>query len=97
MKIENSRTADVQSETAYLAHHFTLSCRVPIILSAPGNELSDDIPVQFIRHVPQKITRGDGGLIGTPSVDHTVRIMAKNLLLKGVEGLVELQSSMARG
>ena len=96
MKIENSRTADVQGETAYLAHHFPLSCRVPIILSAPRNKLGGDVPVQFIRHVPQKITRGEEGLIGTPSVDHTVRILVKDLLLKGVEGLVELQSSMAR-
>ena len=97
MKIENSGTADVQGETAYLAHDFTLSCRVPIILGAPRNKLSDDVPVQLVRHVPQKITRGDEGLIGTPSVDHTVRIVLKDLLLKGVQGLVELQSSMTRG
>ena len=97
MKIENGGTADVQGETAYLAHHFALSCCVPIILSAPRNKLGDDVPVQFIRHVLQKITRGDGGLIGTPSVDHTVRIIVKDLFLEGVQGLVELQSSMASG
>ena len=84
MKIENSRTADVQSETAYLTHHFAVSCFVPIILSAPRNKLGDDVSVQFIRHVPQKITRGDEGLIGTPSVNHTVRIIVKDLFLEGI-------------
>ena len=97
MKIENGGTADVQGESVYLAHHFALSCCVPIILSAPRNKLGDDVPVQLIRHVPQKITHGDEGLIGTTSVDHTVRIIVKDLLLKGVQGLIELEPSMARG
>ena len=97
MKIENGGATDVQGESTYIGHHFTVSYRVPVILIAPRNKLGDDVPVQFIGHVPQKFTCGDGGLIGTPSVDHTVRIIVKDLLLKGVEGFVELQSSMARG
>ena len=36
-------------------------------------------------------------MTGTPSVDHTVRIIVKDLFLEGVQGLVELQSSMASG
>ena len=43
------------------------------------------------------MTRVDGGLVETPSANHAVRIVVKDLLLKGVEGLVELQSSMAHG
>ena len=97
MTIENGGATDVQGESTYFAHHFALSCRVPIVLSAPRNKLGDDVPVQFIRHVPQKITRGDGGLIGTPSVDHTVHIIVKDLLLKSIEGLIEFEPSMTRG
>ena len=33
------------------------------------------------------MTRVDGGLVGTPSANHAVRIVVKDLLLKGVEGL----------
>ena len=40
------------------------------------------------------MTGGDGGLIGTPSINHTVRIIVKDLFL---EGVIELQSTMARG
>ena len=97
MKIEDSGTADVQRETAYLAHHFASTGLVPIILGAPGNKLGDDVPVQFIRHVPQKIARGDRGLTGTPLVHHTIRVVIQDLLLEGVQGLVELESSMAGG
>ena len=35
-------------------------------------------------------------MIGTPSVDHTVRIIVKDLFLEGVQRLVELEPSMAR-
>ena len=97
MEIKNRRSADVQRETAYLAHYFACASRVPIILGAPRNELGDDVSVQFIGHVPQKITRGNRGLIGTPLVHNTIGIIVKDLLLKGVEGLVELEPSMARG
>ena len=97
MKIENGGAADVQSETEYLAHHVTCAGRVPIILGTPRNKLGDDVPIYFIRHVPQKITRGNGGLTGTPSVDHTVRIIVKDLLLKGVERLVEFQPGVTGG
>ena len=97
MKIENSGASDVQRETAYPANHFSSSGLVPIILGASRNELGDDVPVEFIRHVPQKITFGDGGLTGTPLVHDTIGIEIKDLLLKGVQGLVELEPSMARG
>ena len=96
MKIENSGASDVQRETAYLANHFSSTGLVPIILGASRNELGDDVPVEFIRHVPQKITFGDGGLTGTPLVHDTIGIEIKDLLLKGVQGLVELEPSMAR-
>ena len=96
MEIKNRRSADVQRETAYLAHYFACASRVPIILGAPRNELGDDVSVQFIGHVPQKITRGNGGLTGTPSINHAVRIVVKDLLLKDVQRLVELEPSMAR-
>ena len=36
-------------------------------------------------------------MIGTPSVDHTVRIIVKDLFLEGVQRLIELEPSMARG
>ena len=97
MKIKNGGPPNIQRETADLAHHFTCASRVPIILGAPRNKLSDDVSVQFIGHVPQKIPGGNTGLTWTPLVHHTVRIVVKHLLLKGVEGLVELEPSMARG
>ena len=70
---------------------------IPIILGATGSELGDDITVQFIHHVAQKIPDGDAGLTGTPLVHDTVGIIVKDLLLKGVEGLVEFEPSMTRG
>ena len=96
MKIENSGTTDVQSETADLAHHFASTGLVPIILSAPGNKLSDDVSIQFVRHVPQKIPGGNTGLTGTPLVHDAICVIVEDLLLKGVQRLVELESSMAR-
>ena len=84
LKIQDSCAANIQGESSDLTHHFTLPCRVPVILSASRNELGDDVTIQFVGHVPQKITCGDGGLTRTPSVDHTVRVIIKHLLLKGV-------------
>ena len=84
MKIEDSGAADVQGETPYLANDFTSTGLVPIILGTPQNELGDKVTIYFIRHVPQKITCGDGGLIGTPFVDHTVCVVIKDLLLESV-------------
>ena len=97
MKIKNGRPPNVQRETADLAHHFTSTGRVPIILGAPRNELGDDVPIQFIRHVPEKIPSGNTGLTGTPLVHYTVGIIVEDLLLEGVQGLIELESSMTRG
>ena len=97
MEIEDGGAADVQGETAYLTHHFACAGRIPIILSAPRNKLSDDVSVQFIRHVPQKIADGNAGLAKTPLVHDTVGIIVEDLLLKGIEGLVEFEPSMARG
>ena len=84
LKIENGRPADVQGETAYLTHHFAATGLVPIILGAPRNKLGDDVSVQFIRHVPEKIPGGNAGLTGTTLVHHTICIVVKDLLLKGV-------------
>ena len=84
LKIQDSCAANIQGESSDLTHHFALPCRVPIVLSAPRIELGDEIPVQFIRHVPQKITYGDGGLTRTPSVDRIVRVIIKHLSLEGV-------------
>ena len=50
-----------------------------------------------MRHVPQIINRGDGGLTLTPSVDHTVRVIVKDLLLEGVQRLVEFQPGVTGG
>ena len=94
---EDGGAADVQRETTYLTHHFTSTGLVPIILGAPGNELSDDVPVQFIRHTSQKIADGNAGWARTPLVHDTVGIIVEDLLLKGVEGLVEFEPSMTRG
>ena len=96
MKIENGRPPDVQRETADLAHHFTSTGRVPIILGAPRNELGDNVPIQFIRHIPQKIPGGNTGLTGTPLVHDAICVIVEDLLLKGVQRLVELESSMTR-
>ena len=84
LKIQDNCAANISGESLDLTHPFTLPCRVPIVLSAPRNEIGDDIPVQFIHPVPQKITCGDGGLARTPSVDHTVLVIIKYLLLEGV-------------
>ena len=97
MEIEDGRPADVQGETAYLTHHFTSTGLVPIIFCAPRNELGDDVPVHFIRHISQKIPDGNAGLARTPLVHDTVGIIVEDLVLKGVEGLVEFEPSMARG
>ena len=97
MKIKNGGPPNIQGETADLTHHFACASRVPIILSTPRNKLGDDVSVQFIRHIPQKIARGDRGLTWTPAVNDTVRVIVKDLLLEGVQGLIELESCMARG
>ena len=47
--------------------------------------------------ISQKITDGDVRLTRTPFFYHTVGIIVKDLLLKGVEGLVEFEPSMTRG
>ena len=97
MKIKNSGAADAQSKTAYLAYHFACTCCIPIILGASRNKLGDDVSIQLVRHVPEKIPGGNAGLTRTPLVHHTVRIVIEDLLLEGVQGLVKLQSSMAGG
>ena len=97
MEVEDSPPTDVQRETAYLTHHFAPTGLVPIILGAPENKLGIDVPVQFIGHVPQKIPGGNAGLTGTPLVHHTICIIVEDLLLKGVQGLVELEPSMTGG
>ena len=48
LKIQDSCPAIIQGESSDLTHHFTLPCRVPIVLGAPRNELCNDIPIQFI-------------------------------------------------
>ena len=63
----------------------------------PRHELGNDAPLQLIRHVPQEVTNGDGRLTGFPLVDHTFRGIITHLLLKGVEGLVQLEPGVARG
>ena len=97
MEIEDGGAADLQGETAYLTNDFTSTGLVPIILGAPGNKLGDDIPIQFIRHISQKIADRNAGLAWTPLVHDTVGIIVKDLLLKGIEGLVEFEPSMTRG
>ena len=80
LKIQNGGSTDVQGESSHLTSHFTRSGCVPIILSASRYELRDDIPLQF-----QFLF-----------VDDTVCVVVEHLLLKGVEGLVELEPGVAR-
>ena len=84
MEIEDGGAANIEGESSDVTHHFTSTGLVPIILGAPRNELGDDIPVQFIRHVPQKIADGNAGLTRTPSIDHSVRVIIRHLLLESV-------------
>ena len=70
---------------------------MPIILGALRNKLGDDISVQFVGHIPQKIPDGDGRLARTLFLHHTVGIIVKDLLLEDIKGLVEFEPSVTRG
>ena len=80
-----------------LAHLFTLSCGVPVVFGPTRNEFGDDVTIEFIRHIPEKTTCGDGRLIGTPFVDHAVRVIVKDLLLEDIKGLIEFEPSVTGG
>ena len=75
----------------------TLQTTLPALLGTPRNKLGDDISVQFVGHIPQKIPDGDGRLARTPFVHRTVGIIVKDLLLEDIKGLVEFEPSVTRG
>ena len=85
VEIEDGRPADVQGETAYLAKDFSSTGLVPIILCTPRNELGNDVPIQFIRHIAQKIPDGNAALARTPLVHDTVGI-SRGLAVEGCRG-----------
>ena len=84
VKIKESRTANTQGESADLAGHFSLSCRVTIVFGTNRDELGDGVTIQFIRHVPEKVANGNERLTRAPFIDHTVGVIVKALLLEGV-------------
>ena len=45
MKVQDRCAANIQGESADLAHHLTLPCRVPVILGDLRNELGDDVTI----------------------------------------------------
>ena len=80
VKIEDSLTANIQGESADIADHFSLPCRVTVVFGTSGDEFCDNVTIEFIRHVPKKATSGDEGLTGAPFVHHTIGIIVKDLL-----------------
>ena len=97
LKIQDSCAANIQGEYAGLTHLFTLSCGVPVVFGPTRNEFGDDVTIEFIHHIPEKTTCGDGRLIGTPFVDHAVRVVVKDLPLEDIKGLIEFEPSVTGG
>ena len=82
LRTAEPRTFRVKPRT--LETYFALACLVTVIFSTPGNELSDDVTIQFIPHVAEKIANGDGRLIGAPFVQ--CQCHSKGLALGGCLG-----------
>lgn len=84
VKIEDSQTANIQGESPDIADHFSLHCRVTVVFDTTRDEFCDDVTIEFIRHVPEKVAGGDEGLNRVPFVHHTIGIIVKDLLLEGM-------------
>ena len=97
LKIQDSCAANIQGGYAGLVHLFTLSCGVPVVFGPTRNEFGDDVTIEFIHHIPEKTICGDGRLIGTPFVDHAVRVIVKDLPLEDIKGLIEFEPSVTGG
>ena len=88
---------NVEGKTADLAFRFAVAGQVTIIFGTIRHKFRNDVPLQFVSHLAEKVTHRNARLVEFPSVDDRIGVVVQHLLLEDVEVTIELEAGPTGG